>query len=36
VLYGLTLTGAGAAPFRRLPGWMRFFLVPAAPDETTA
>jgi hypothetical protein len=29
VLYGFTFAGAEATPFRRLPGWMRFFPVSA-------
>jgi hypothetical protein len=28
VLYGFTFTNATVLPFRRLPGWMRFFPVP--------
>jgi hypothetical protein len=32
VLYGFTFANMTATPFRRLPGWMRFFPVP----DTTA
>lgn len=33
VLYGLTFTNLTVLPFRRLPGWMRFFSV---PDEVSS
>lgn len=31
VLYGFTFAGMEVLPFRRFPGWMRFFLVPPEP-----
>jgi hypothetical protein len=32
VLYGFTFAAPEVLPFRRLPGWMRFFPVPAESD----
>jgi hypothetical protein len=34
-LYGFVFAGARAVPFRRFPGWMRFFAVADAPAEPT-
>jgi hypothetical protein len=34
-LYGFVFAGACALPFRRFPGWMRFFAVEDAPAEPT-
>jgi ASCH domain len=31
VMYGFTFANMAVTPFRRLPGWMRFFPVPNAP-----
>jgi hypothetical protein len=32
VLYGFTFAAMEVLPFRRLPGWMRFFPVPSEPE----
>ena len=34
-LYGFVFARARAVPFRRFPGWMRFFAVADAPAEPT-
>ncbi len=35
-MYGFVFANLNVLPFRRLPGWMRFFPVPAPEEETPA